>query len=156
MMASLAQLLRFIWSTFRSQAAVAAENLVLRQQLIVLGRKAPKRVRLTNFDRLLFVWTSRLFPSVVDAFRIVRPETVIRWQRTGFRAYWRWKSRSAGGRPAIDPKVRELIREMSLANPLWGAPRIQAELRLLGHEGAKSTVAKYMVRERKPESVWIT
>ena len=82
------------------------------------------RLWLANADRLAFVWLYRLCPSVVDAVAIIRPETVIRWHRQGFRAFWRWKSRTRGGRPAIPREIRDLIREMSQANWLWGAPRI--------------------------------
>jgi transposase InsO family protein len=94
---------------------------------------------------------------VVDAVAIIRPETLIRWHRRGFRAFWRWKSRSRGGRPAIPREVRELIREMSRVNWLWGAPRIHGELLKLGIEVAESTVAKYMVkRPRRPRQRWTT
>jgi len=82
---------------FKSRARLEAENLVLRQQLNVLARKLPKRSPLANSDRLLLVWAYRLFPSILGAIRIVRPETVIRWPRRGFRAYWRWKSRPGVG-----------------------------------------------------------
>ncbi len=91
-----------------------------------------------------FVWLYRLFPSALNAVTIIQPETIIRWHRTGFRLYWRWKSRSRGGRPKIPGEIRRLIREMSLANRLWGAPRIHGELLKLGIEVAQSTVAKYM------------
>ena len=87
----------------------------------------------------------RLCPAVVDVVTIVRPETLIRWHRYGFKAFWRWKSRSGGGRPPVPREVRDLIREMSRANGLWGAPRIHGELLKLGIEVAQSTVAKYMV-----------
>ena len=138
---------------FKSRARLEAENLVLRQQLNVLMRKLPKRLRLTNSDRLLLVWLYRLFPSILSAIRIVRPETVIRWHRRGFQAYWRWKSRPGVGRPPIDGEIRDLIRQMSMANPLWGAPRIHGELLMLGIDVAQSTVAKYMVpRSRRPPS----
>ena len=93
---------------------------MLRQLLSILIRKLPRRARLTNADRLLLVWPYRLFPSILNAIRIVRPETLIRWHRGGFRAYWRWKSRRGVGRPAINRELRDLIREMSMANPLWG------------------------------------
>ena len=137
----------------KSRARLEAENLVLRQQLNVLIRKLPKRLRLTNSDRLLLVWLYRLFPSILSVIRIVRPETVIRWHRRGFQAYWRWKSRPGVGRPPIDGKIRDLIRQMSMANPLWGAPRVHGELLMLGIEVAQSTVAKYMVpRSRRPPS----
>jgi hypothetical protein len=82
----------------------------------------------------------------MSAIQIVRPETVIRWHRRGFRAYWRWKSRPGAGRPPVDREIRELIRQMSMANRLWGAPRIHGELLMLGIDVAQSTVAKYMVR----------
>src|SRR5215469_10805979 len=127
---------------FKSRARLEAENLVLRQQVNVLIRKLPKRLQLTNSDRLLLVWLYRLFPSILIAIRIVKPETVIRWHHRGFQAYWRWKSRPGAGRPPIHRKIRDLIRQMSMANPLWGAPRIHGELLMLGIEVAQSTVAK--------------
>ena len=86
---------------FRSQAALNTEIIVLRHQLNVLRRKSPERVVLTNFDRLLFVGLYSLAPKVLDALKILKPETLVRWHRSGFRAYWRWKSRPRGGRPAI-------------------------------------------------------
>ena len=110
------------------------------------------RPRLTSIDRLIFVWFYRLFPSVADALTIIRPDTVVRWHRAGFRLYWRWKSRSRGGRPRITAELRHLIREISIANPLWGAPRIHGELLKLGFEVAQSTVAKYMAKRRRPPS----
>ena len=128
------------------------ENLILRQQLVILRRKFPRRVRLWNIDRLLMVWLYRLYPSLLDAIIIVQPETVIRWHRRGFRAYWHWKSRQVGGRPRIDSEIRALIRRMSRENPLWGAPRIHGELLMLGIEVAESTVGRYMVRHRRPPS----
>ncbi len=138
---------------FKSRARLEAENLVLRQQLNILVRKLPKRVRLTNADRLRLVWLYRLFPSILNAIEVIKPETLIRWHRRGFRAYWRWKSRPGVGRPQLDGELRDLIRQMSMANPLWGAPRIHGELLMLGIEIAQSTVAKYMVpRSRRPPS----
>ena len=125
--------------------------MILRQQLVVLRRKSPKRVRLWNRDRLLMVWLYRLYPTLLDAIIIVQPETVIRWHRRGFRAYWRWKSSRGGGRPRINRDVRALIRQMNRENPLWGAPRIHGELLMLGIEVAESTVGRYMVRRRRPE-----
>ena len=152
MVAFMSQLLLAIRSRFSRRARLEAENLLLRQQLVVLRRKSPKRVRLWNIDRLLMVWLYRLYPSLLDAIIIVQPETVIRWHRRGFRAYWRWKSRHVGGRPRIDSEIRALIRRMSRENPLWGAPRIHGELLMLGIEVAESTVGKYMVRRRRPPS----
>ena len=130
----------------KSRARLEAENLVLRQQVIVLSRKSPSQVWLRNIDRLIFVWAFRLFPSILDAIIVVKPETVIRWHRRGFRAYWRWKSRRRGGRPRIDREIRDLIRRMNNQNPLWGAPRIHSEQLMLGIEVAQSTVARYMTK----------
>ena len=136
----------------RSRASLEAECMALRQQINVLRRTAPRRPRFGNIDRLVFVGLYRLFPSVRDALRIVQPETVIRWHRTGFRAYWRWKSRRRGGRPTMSGEIRRLIRAMSLANPLWGAPRIHGELLKLGIDIGQTSVAKYMARRRRPPS----
>jgi hypothetical protein len=123
----LALLIRFLLalrSVSEARASREAEILVLRQQLLVLSRKSRKRVRLRNIDRLILVWLSRLYPSLLDAIIIVKPETLLRWHRRGFRAYWRWKSWRRGGRPRIDRELRALIRRMSKENPTWGAPRI--------------------------------
>ena len=117
---------------FKSRARFEAENTVLRHQLNVLRRKVRSRTRIGTVDRLIMVWLYRLFPSVLTAIAIVKPETVVRWHRDGFRLYWRWKSRSRGGRPRLPAEIRRLVREMSLANPLWGAPRIHGELLKLG------------------------
>src|SRR4030088_3829649 len=108
----------------RPRAAIEAEILTLRQQIIVLRRTAAKKKTFGAIDRLVFVGLYRLFPRVLDALAIVRPGTVIKWHRAGFRLYWRWKSRPRGGRPTVPLEIRRLIREMSIANPLWGAPRI--------------------------------
>jgi transposase InsO family protein len=144
-------------SPFKTRARLEAEIILLRHQVNVLHRRLPSKPKLTVADRLLFVWLYRLFPSVLAAIAIVQPETIIRWHRTGFRLYWRWKSRSRGGRPKVPMEIQRLIREMSLANRLWGAPRIHGELLKLGIEVAQSTVAKYMVRRgRGPSQTWKT
>jgi transposase InsO family protein len=152
----MSDLCRLIWCAliglFRSRAALEAEVLVLRHQLNVLRRKSPKRVALNSIDRLLLVGLYRPAPGVLDALKIVRPETLMCWHRAGFRAYWRWKSRPPGGRPKTAADIRRLIREMSVANPLWGAPRIHGELLKLGIDVAQTTVAKYMARRRRPPS----
>jgi len=147
----------FLRSLLRSQAELAAENLVLRQQLAVLEQKS-KRPRLRNRDRVFWAWLSRLWPNWRSVLVIVQPATVIRWHQRGFRLYWRWKSRSGKvGRPSIDSEIRKLIQRMSRENPLWGTPRIQSELQLLGHEASKATVDKYKVRHHKPPSqTWKT
>jgi transposase InsO family protein len=144
---------KLIWfalaGRFRSRASLEAEILVLRHQLNVLRRNTPSRIAFSGLDRV-FAGLYSLVPAVIDAFQIVKPDTVVRWHRAGFRAYWRWKSRPKGGRPAIAAEVRELIREMSIANPLWGAPRIHGELLKLGIEVGQTTVAKYMAKGRRP------
>jgi transposase InsO family protein len=139
-------------SPFKSKLRLEAENAVLRHQLIVLRRSLHGRVRLTNHDRWFFIQLYRWFPSILQAFTIIRPETLLRWHRAGFRFYWRWRSRPLGGRPPIDMELRVLIRRMSVENPLWGAPRIHGELLKLGFEVAQSSVAKYMVKRRGPPS----
>ena len=133
-------------SPFKSKLRLEAENAVLRHQLIVLRRKLRGRVQLANGDRWFFVQLYRWFPSILQVLTIIRPETLIHWHRSGFRCYWRWKSRSLGGRPQIEAGLRALIRQMSSENPLWGAPRIHGELLKLGFEVAQSSVAKYMVK----------
>ncbi|MBR2813071.1 MAG: helix-turn-helix domain-containing protein [Reyranella sp.] len=145
-------MLAILASLFKSRAQLEAENLVLRQQIGVRRRRMPKRPALTNIDHLLFVSLYRWVPSTVDALATVRPETVIRWYRIGFRAYERWRSPSRVGRPKVSAELRALIAEMSRANPLWGAPRIYGELLKLGFEVAQSTVGKYVVRRRGPPS----
>src|ERR1039457_6496824 len=110
--------LLFGWlsSLLKSRRRLRAENLNLRHQLNILRRRAPGRSRLSNLDRLVFVWLYRQWPTVTDAVAIIRPETLIRWHRRGFKAFWRWKSPSRGGRPTVPAEPRELIREMSRAN----------------------------------------
>jgi hypothetical protein len=147
MFAFLTKLLLVAGSRLNSRASLEAENLVLRQQVIVLSHKSRSRVRLPNIDRLIFVWLYRFFPAILNAITVVKPETVIRWHRCGFRAYWRWKSHRRGGRPKIDRQIRDLIRRMRKENPLWGAPRIHGELPMLGIEVAQSTVARYMTNQ---------
>ena len=145
-------LLSLVGSLLKPKLRLEAENAVLRHQLIVLRRKLRGRVRLTNDDRWFFVQLYRWFPSILKVLTIIRPETLVRWHRAGFRCYWRWKSRSLGGRPQIEAELRALIRRMSMENPLWGAPRIHGELLKLGFEVAQSSVAKYMVKRRGPPS----
>jgi hypothetical protein len=156
MIAFLILVLHVLVSPFKTQARLEAEIIMLRHQLNVLRRKVPKP-KLVPSDRLLFVWLCRLFPAALNAVAIVQPETIMRWHRAGFRLYWRWKSRSRGGRPKVPTEIRRLIREMSLANPLWGAPRIHGELLKLGIEVAHSTVAKYMAKSgRGGSQTWKT
>ena len=137
---------------FRSHAAREAEMAFLRQQLVVLQRSAPARLRLRSADRLIFVWLYRLLPSLLEAAVVFKPATLVRWHRSGFRLYWRCKSRRRVGRPAVPADIRDLIRTISRDNPLWGAPRIHGELLKLGIDIAQSTVAKYMSRRHGPRS----
>ena len=148
MLGLMGNLLKLIWyfvvGLFRSRAALEAEIVVLRHQLNVLRRKAPKRLVFSNFDRFVLACLYRIAPDVLNALVIVTPETVIRWHRAGFRLFWRWKSRARGGRPKVPLEIRQLIRDMSLANPLWGAPRIHGEILKLGIDVGQSSVAKYV------------
>ncbi len=152
MVALLCFLLTLFASPFKSKSRLEAENAALRHQLTVLRRKVRGRVQLTNDDRLFLIQLYRWFPSILKVITIIRPETLVRWHRAGFRRYWRWKSRSLGGRPQIDVDLRALIRRISMDNPLWGAPRIHGELLKLGFEVAQSSIAKYMVKRRGPPS----
>ena len=146
---------RMLCDCFKLRRRLEAEILVLRHQLNVLQRRTPRRLDLRWADRALFIWLYRRCPRLRDAITLVRPETVVRWHRMGFAAYWRWKSRSPGGRPRIGKEVRDLIRRMSFENPLWGAPRIHGELLKLGIEVAQSTVSIYMVPRRgRPLQTW--
>src|SRR5450756_2068136 len=147
----------FVADLFKSRWRLEAENMFLRHQLIVALRRAPPRLRLRGGDRALLVWMTRLWPGLLGVAKVVQPETILRWHRAGFRAFWRWKSRKRAGRPKIDRGLRDLIRRMSKENPRWGASRIHAELLMLGFEVAQSTVSKYMVRPANlPSQTWKT
>jgi putative transposase len=148
-------IIRTMISALRSHHALALENLALRHQISVLQRTAG-RPRLTNWDRALWILLSRFWRNWRAPLTIVRPATVIRWHRAGFKRYWRWKSRpKTPGRPRVPKDVRDLIRSMSEANPLWGAPRIHGELLKLGIEISQATVSYYMIRRRKAPSPMI-
>src|SRR2546421_5541316 len=143
-------LLNLAASLFKSKGRLEAENAALRQQLIVLQRKVRGRVQFTNSDRLFFIQLYRWCASVLKAMMIMRAETLVGWHRAGFRRCWRWKSRSAEGRPQIHGELRALIWRMSVDNWLWGAPHIHGELLKLGFAVAQSTVAKYMAKKGDP------
>ena len=150
-------LFALVASSFRTRAALQAEILALRHQLAVFQKNAPPRLRFQRSDRLLWVLLSRWWPGWRRSLHIVRPETVIAWHRRAFAWYWTRKSRRRAGRPNVAAEIRNLIRDMSQANPLWGAPRIHGELRKLVIEVAQSTVAKNLYRPRKPPSqTWRT
>ena len=147
----------FVVDLFKSRRRLEAENLFLRHQLNIALRRTPPRLRLHGSDRALLVWITRLWPNLLDLSQVVKPETILRWHRAGFKAFWRWKSRHQAGRPKIDRELRDLIRQMSKENPLWGAPRIHGELLKAGFEVAESTVSKYMIKHRGPPSqTWRT
>src|SRR5271167_2154106 len=138
-------------SCFQSRLALEAEIIALRHQLVVVQRKnAGHRIQVSRWDRIFWVWLSRIWSDWSSALLIVKPETVIAWHRKGFRLFWTWKSRHPTGRPDVSSEIRNLIGKMSLANPLWSAPKIHGELLKLGIEISETTVAKYMARHRKP------
>jgi hypothetical protein len=150
-------LLKSLEFLLRSRAALHLEILALRHQLAIANRSRRSRLRFTTVDRLLWAWLSQRWPGWRVAIHIVKPYTVIAWHRQGFRLFWTWKSRHRSGRPAVSPDVRALIREMSTANPLWGAPRIHRKLLKLGFSVSESTVGKYMRRHPHPPSqTWRT
>jgi len=142
----------FVADLFKSRGRLQAENLFLRHQLNIALRRALPRPRLRGSDRALLVWMTRICPSLLDLAQVVKPETILRWHRAGFKAFWRWKSRNRAGRPRIDRGLRDLIQRMSKENPQWGAARIHGELLMLGFEVAQSTVSKYMARGGRPPS----
>jgi putative transposase len=154
----LVSLLSVLSTLFKTSVELRLENLALRHQLGVLRRSAPKRLKLGAADRMLWVWLRRVWADWKSALLIVQPDTVIAWHRKGFRLYWTWRvRRGKPGRPALPQEIRDLIRMMSRNNPMWGAPRIHGELLKLGIDITEPTVAKYMLRHRKPPSqTWRT
>ena len=152
---------KLLVTVFRSllllRSHLLLENLALRHQLAVLKRSS-KRPRLRGFDRILWVWLSRIWPDWRSCLVIDKPDTVIKWHHQGFKLYWRWKSRTRKpGRPKIDPQILELIRQMSRDNLTWGVPRIRDELALLGIHVSESTIRKYRIRRPHPGSqTWKT
>ena len=151
-------LLSSLRSLIQSPISLRLENLALRHQWNVLRRQQKGRVQFRPADRLFWAWLSQVWSNWRCALVMVKPETVIGWHRKGFRLYWRGKSRGrCAGRPIVSRAIRDLIRKMSWANPIWGAPRIHGELLKLGIEVSETTVAKYRVRHRKPPSqTWRT
>ena len=132
---------------------LSLENLALRQQLAMVSARNRKRIQFRRRERLFWVLLYRCWPGCLQTLQVFQPDTLVRWHRKGFRLYWSWKSRRGrSGRPTIDPEVRQLIRTMSRDNVEWGAPRIHGELSMLGINLSQATVAKYMIRPRKPPS----
>jgi putative transposase len=125
----------------RSRASLELEVVALRHQVAVLRRQRSGRLRLFCADRLLWVWLYQIWPRALPAMVLVKPATVVQWHRRGFRLYWRWRSRSRQiGRPKTSTEIRQLIGQMSMANPIWGVPRIHGELLMLGIEVSQATV----------------
>jgi putative transposase len=150
-------LLHTLRTSLRTRTALEAEILALRHQLQVLQRSRRRQLRLTRADRVLWVWLSRIWSGWRTTIVFVKPATVIAWHRKGFRLFWTWKSRRRMGRPSVPAELRSLIRRMSDANPLWGAPRVHGELLKLGIDVSQATVAKYMSRRHRPPSpTWRT
>ncbi len=141
-------------SLFEDHSELVLENLALRQQLAILKRQWPRRPQLKPSDRLFWVFLSRWWPAWKDSLLFVQPQTVIGWHRKGFQFYWRFLSRrKTPGRPKVDKEIRQLIHQMSQANPLWGAPRVHGELLKLGFEVSERTVSRLMPRKpHKPSS----
>jgi putative transposase len=158
MLVLLLSLLATLRSAFHTHAELALENLALRQQLASLSRSSPRpRLRLT--DRAFWVGLSQIWSRWADALVIVKPDTVVRWHRAGFRLLWRWKSRART--PAeghVTPEVRALIRRMAQANPLWGAPKIHGELLMLGIVISERSVSRFMPKRpaKPPSQTWRT
>ena len=141
----------------RDLGDLALENFALRQQLIVFKRLHP-RPQLHHRDRLFWAWLSRIWSSWRESLIIVRPETVIGWHRQAFSFFWtKISHRKGAGRPPVSSHVRALIKQMSEANPTWGAPRIHGELLKLGIRISERSVSRLMPQQRKPPSqTWRT
>ncbi len=152
----LVALFALVASSFRTRAGLQGESLALRHQLAVLQKNAPRRLRFHRCDRLLWVVLSRLWSGWRRCLQMVQPDTVLRWHRRAFAWHWTRKSRRLPGRPEVASNIRDLIRRMSQANPLWGAPRIHGELLKLGIAVAQSTVARYLPRRKPPSQTWRT
>jgi transposase InsO family protein len=147
----------FLAAAFRGRLSLQLEIVALRHRLAVYERSRPRRFRIEPGDRVLWSWLARLWPEWRDRVRLVQPRTVLEWQKRRFRDHWRRKSEGRPGRPAIDPEIRALIRQISGANPSWGSPRIVGELAKVGIVVAKSTVEKYRIRvSGSPSPTWRT
>jgi hypothetical protein len=154
MMTILSALVSILAFRVRSHASLELELISLRHQVSILRRRHKGRIRLFSTDRLLWVWLYRIWPQVLNAMVLVKPATVVQWHRKGFRLYWRWRSRRLG-RPKMGTEIRDLIRRMSVASRLWGAPRIHGELLKLGIQLSQATVGRYLPwRPKIPSSTW--
>ena len=149
--------LLFIFKSFKTNAQLKLEVLFLTKQFEILQRTNSK-IKIKTTDRLFFSLIKNLFSNWKERMFIVKPETVIKWHRTAFRFYWRWRSKPKGGRPRISKEVINLIKQMATENPKWGAPRIHGELLKLGFDISESTVQRYMPKKGKRDNVqnWMT
>ena len=156
-MENLRNLILSIWAIFKTKSGLVMENLALRQQLAVMKRSIP-RPKIRTRDRLFWVLLCRFWAKWKDTLIIVKPDTVVRWHRKGFKLFWRWKSRpKRPGRPAVSPEIRNLVRKIAEANPTWGAPKIHGELLKLGIDISETTISNLLPRPRKPPSqTWRT
>src|SRR5260370_10722169 len=156
MITILSALLSLLSFRLRSRASLELEVVALRHPVAVLTRQRSGRLRLFCADRLLWVWLYRIWPQALHVMVLVKPATVVQWHRRGFRLHWQWRSRSRQiGRPKTNTEIRQLIRQMSMANPIWGAPRIHGELLMLGIEVSQATVGRYMPwRPKVPSPTW--
>ncbi len=153
MLALISTMFSWLACRFRSRAELELELIALRHQVAILNRQRPRRLRFCSIDRLLWVWLYRVWPRCLEVMVLVKAATVVQWHRQGFRLYWCWRSRA--GRKSLDRETRKLIRQMCIANPLWGAPRIHGELLKLGIKISQATVAKYMLRrQHSPSPTW--
>jgi hypothetical protein len=143
MMTILSALVSILAFRVRSRTSLELELIALRHQVIVLRRQRPGRLRLLSADRLLWVWLYRIWPQVLNAMVLVKPATVVQWHRKGFQLYWQWRS-GRPGRAKMSPEIRDLIRRVGRANPLWGAPRVHGELLKLDIKISQATVGRYL------------
>lgn len=144
-----------VWCLLRrlvNGSATEVDVAVLRHQVLALQRQVPGRPKLTPWDRLFFSVIYNVNPRSLVNMLIVKPDTIVRWHRAGFQLFWKARCSRLAGRPKVPAEIRDLIREISIDNLLWGAPRIHGELLKLGIDISQSTVAKYMVRRCGPTS----
>ena len=160
MIVSLRHLIGWIGSAFRSREDLVLENLALRQQLLVLHAKRPRRT-LSAMHKLFWVMLRKLWAGWQKPLLLVTPRTVLDWHRAGFRLYWKWLSRARhrGGRKPVSKEIRALIFGMAAENPTWGAPRIHGELLKLGFDVSEPTVSRWLrqaPRTPDPAQRWLT
>ena len=147
----------FCLDYFKTQSKLQLENVYLRKQLEILIR-SNRKIKIKNQDRLFFVFMKSIFSYWKSSIIIIKPETVIKWHRKGFKLYWRWKCKNNGGRPKIPQGQINLIKRMAKESPLWGVPHIHGEMLKLGYEISESTVMRYMpnMKDNSTGQTWRT